>query len=332
MIGAPAIAWLDAERALRYGRRVLSILAIVLPIFALILAGWLAGRTAVLGPAAMREINRFVIWLALPALLFDIIAHARWADVWQPGFMAATAGGMMLVFVAAVLLRWRPRPLADAIVDGLNAAYPNTAFVGLPIALALMGASTLPLSTLATLLTVCLLFASAIVLVEFSLSQSNGGAAILRKVGLSLMRNPLLVAPVAGALVAVMGVPIPQPIETFLKLLGGATTPCALVAIGLFLQQQKGGGATADARAVALLLFLKLVAQPAATWIIAGPLLRLPPVALTTAVLMAALPTGTGPFMLAEFYTREGAITSRVILLSTVLSILSIPIWLSLLT
>jgi predicted permease len=309
----------------------LSILAIVTPIFALILAGWLAGRTAVLGPAAMREINRFVVWLALPALLFDIIAHTRWADIWQPGFLVTMSVGMMAVFAIAVLLRRRTRPLPDALVDGLNAAYPNTAFVGLPIALALMGRATLPLSTLATLLTVCLLFAAAIVLVEFSLSEARGVGPILRKVAGSLARNPLLVAPVAGALVAALQVPIPQPIETFLKLLGSATSPCALVAIGLFLQQQKGDGSVVDNRAVVLLVGLKLFVQPALTWVVADQLLGLPSLALVTAVLMAALPTGTGPFMLAEFYTREGATTSRVILISTILSILTIPVWLSLL-
>jgi predicted permease len=53
---------------------------IVLPIFALIGAGWIARRSGVLGPHATGEINRFVVWLALPALLFDIVAKARWSD------------------------------------------------------------------------------------------------------------------------------------------------------------------------------------------------------------------------------------------------------------
>lgn len=284
-----------------------------------------------LGPPATREINRFVVWLALPALLFDIIAHARWRDVWQPGFMVAVGGGLMVTFGLTILIRWRPRHLADAIVDGLNAAYPNTAFVGLPIALALLGRETLPLSTLATLLTVCLLFAAAIVLIEFSLSEAAGAGPILRKVVASLARNPLIVAPVLGAVVAICGLSVPAPAEMFLKLLGGATTPCALVAIGLFLHQQGGGNGTVDVRAVVLLVGLKLVLLPAVTWAIAGPLLGLPRLPFTMAVLMAALPTGTGPFMLAEFYTREGATTSRTILLSTVLSVASIPLWLSLL-
>ncbi len=125
-----------------------------------------------------------------------------------------------------------------------------------------------------------------------------------------------------------LGFTVPVPAETFLKLLGGAASPCALVALGLFLagQRQHDGS---EAGAVALLVALKLVAQPLATWALAHFLFHLPPLLTHAAVLLAALPTGTGPFMLAEFYHREAAITSRAVLVSTVLSVLSISAYLA---
>ncbi|HEX7872998.1 MAG TPA: AEC family transporter [Sphingobium sp.] len=322
---------MDGLYALRYRRVVLAILLIVLPIFALILAGWLSGRTGVLGAPAAREINRFVVWLALPALLFDIIAHVRWSEIWRPGFVAATAAGMALIFALTVLIRGcEPHHVADGAVDGLNAAYPNNGFMGFPIGLAVLGRESLPLITVSVLLTICLLFAIAIVIIEASLHRGKGGRAILAQVGGALVRNPLLVAPVLGAVTALSGVVIPQPVEAFLKLLGGATSPCALVSIGLFLAHQRGVGGRIDGRAVALLVGLKLVVQPAVTGVVAGPLLGLPHPVVVAAVLLAALPTGTGPYMVAEYYGREGATTSRVILISTILSIVTIPLWLSL--
>lgn len=66
----------------------LSTLLIILPIFALIFVGWFGGRRGLFGPQATGEINRLVVYFALPALLFDIMAHARWEDVWQPRFIA----------------------------------------------------------------------------------------------------------------------------------------------------------------------------------------------------------------------------------------------------
>src|ERR1700748_732843 len=100
----------------------LSTLTVVLPIFALIFAGWAARKIGVLGPHATAELNRFVVYLALPALLFDIIAHTHGADLWQPGFIAAFGLGSGIVFVATVAIRLkRRRDLADAAIDGLNA-------------------------------------------------------------------------------------------------------------------------------------------------------------------------------------------------------------------
>ena len=122
----------------------LSNLLIVLPVFALILAGWLARRSNALGPHATREVNRLVVYLALPALLFDIMANADPARIWQPGFILAFALGCALIFVLALTIRLRQGcHLADAAIDGLSVAYPNTGFVGFPLATAAFGAAAL---------------------------------------------------------------------------------------------------------------------------------------------------------------------------------------------
>lgn len=117
-----------------------SVLAIVLPIFALVFAGWLARRTGALGPHSTSELNRFVVYLALPALLFDVVANAHWRELWHPGFVLSFGGGTAAVFVATVLLRrCSGHALADASIDGLNASYANTGFIGFPLAAAVLG-------------------------------------------------------------------------------------------------------------------------------------------------------------------------------------------------
>ncbi len=310
----------------------LATLPVVLPIFALILTGWLARRGGLLGPQATSEINRFVVYLALPALLFDVMAHAAWSEIWQPGFIAAFGGSSLALLALTVALRLRRgRPLADAAIDGLNAAYPNTGFMGFPLALVALGPAALAPTTIATILTVCLVFAGAIVLIEAGLRAGPGGARLVGAVARALARNPLLLAPLAGAMLAASGLAVPAPAETFLKLLGGAASPCALVALGLFLARSGGAGAPRPGReagATALLVALKLVVHPVLTYAL-GRWLGLSPILLHTAVLMAALPTGTGPFMLAEFYRREGAVTADTILVSTVLSVGTVSAYLA---
>lgn len=302
-----------------------STLTVVLPIFALIFAGWLVRRIDVLGPQATTELNRFVVYLALPALLFDIVAHARWSELWQPGFIAVFGSSCLIVFALTLLIRLRgTRHLADAAIDGLNAGYANTGFIGFPLALVALGNEALAPTLVASIITVCVLFAAAIILIEIGLQTGQRGTPLVMKVARALLRNPLLVAPALGVLVPLAGLSVPASVETFLKLLGGAASPCALVALGLFLAQKRPATSASLAGSTALLVAFKLLLQPALAWALATFVFRLPPLLSHSAVLLAALPTGTGPFMLAEFYRREADVTSGVILVSTILSLVSV--------
>ncbi|HUO23995.1 MAG TPA: AEC family transporter [Caulobacteraceae bacterium] len=298
----------------------MAALIVIVPIFALILAGWLTRRLGVIGAQGMTELNRFVVWLSLPALLFDLTAHARLAEVWQPGFVLAFGASVVGVFVLTILLRVRRRPLADAALDGLGAAYGNVAFMGFPVMTAVLGPPGLMAATIATLIVVCMLFAAAVALIETGLQAEARLHHLALKVGKALLRNPLVVAPLLGGAAAVAGLAIPDPLEKALKMLGGTASPCALITIGLFL-----GGKTASASnkgengSIALLVVLKLIVQPLIALALAKAL-DLPVVLTRGAVLLAAMPTGTGPFMLAEFYRREVSVTSKTILISTIAS------------
>jgi malonate transporter and related proteins len=304
-------------------------LMVVLPIFALILVGYGCRRTGVLGPNATTELNRFVVYLALPALLFDIMAHTSWAAIYQPGFIATFGLSCAIVFAVTVALRLRtPLHLADASIDGLNAAYANCGFIGFPLCLILFGRSSLTATTIAAILTVCVLFALAIVLIEIGLQTEARPAHLALKVGRSLIKNPLLVAPVLGALVAASGVGVPSSAEIFLKLLGNAASPCALVALGLFLGQPRSAGGQGTGASL-LLVGLKLILHPATAWVLARYVFDLSPFLTHVAVVLAALPTGTGPFMLAEFYGREATVTANAILLSTIGALITISAYLA---
>lgn len=310
----------------------LANLLVVLPIFALILTGWIARRSGVLGPDASREVNRLVIYLAMPALLFDIMATARAEQIWQPGFILAFAGGCAAIFVITICFRMRQgRHLADATIDALNASYANTGFMGFALVFAVLGEAGMGPTLIATILTVSVLFAIGVILIEGGLQSEGRRRDIVRRTLLSLVRNPLLIAPVLGTAFMMSGWALPAPVHTYLKLLGAAASPCALVALGLFLAGNAQRERTAAGRAVEnLLIFLKLIAHPFVTWLVAGPILGLPATITHAAVLLAALPTGTGPFLLAEFYGREALLTGRVVLKTTMLSVVTLSVYLAL--
>ena len=122
----------------------LATLEILLPVFGLIFAGFACRRRDVLGPNSASELNRFVVWLALPALLFDTMARATWQQLYQPGFVATFSIGCVSVFLLILVIRMLSgRHLADASVDAIAASYPNTGYIGFPLGLIAFGSASL---------------------------------------------------------------------------------------------------------------------------------------------------------------------------------------------
>ncbi len=306
-----------------------SVVNVVLPVFALILLGFVCRRSGRMGPTGASELNRFVVWLGLPALLFSVVATSTWTQLWQPGFIAAFTVGCLGVFAFTLGYRLlQKQPLVDASLDALGASYANTGYVGIPLCMLVLGDEALQPAMVASIVVVCVLFAIALACVETGLHAGQGLLRTLGKVSWALVRNPLVVAPMLGALWAASGAQLPVPLATLLKLLGAAAAPCALVSLGLFLAQPQPAG---PVRGVWPLVGLKLLVQPLITWYLAFQVFALPTLWAYSALLLSALPTGTGPYMLAEFYGREGSRVSRVVLLSTLGSLISLSLILVLL-
>lgn len=300
------------------------ILEAVFPLFALILAGYVAGRRGILGRSATDSLNGFVVWMALPALLFQAMAQISWEEINQPGYIAASVIALALIFgLSWVQDRREGRRLADASITSLASAYSNAGYMGIPLCIMVLGEASLPAVIIMTLLTACVLFAFSITLVEVDLQRAPSLGATLRKVALAVLRNPLVCAPLAGLVVSGVGWTLPGPVLQFTSLLGAAASPCALVTIGLFLSQ---GSASKHRGTVWRIVSLKLVLHPLLAFLLVTWVFDMPPMWASAAILLAALPVGTGPFMVAKLYDREPAVTSEATLLSTVFSVITVSL------
>lgn len=305
-----------------------AVITAALPVFALILTGWLAARRRLLGPAASDVLNRFVIYLALPALLFHAMALVKWEQLAHGGYALSVAGGIAAAFaIAFVAHRGKSTALTDVSLEALANSYANVGFMGIPLCLVALGPESLAPAIIATLMTACVLFGVSIALIEFDQQHGQHLARTLIKVGRALARNPLLIAPSLGLAWSASGLALPAAIDQFMVLLGNAASPCALVAIGLFLAQTQ---TSSDPGAVGRVVFAKLLVQPVVTALLAIFVFPMPPVWMWTAILTSALPIGTGPFMLAQLYTRDAQVASRAILLSTIGSVVTISLLIAL--
>ena len=307
----------------------LAIANIVLPIFALIIAGYFLRRKNILSVNACTELNRYVVWLALPALMIDVMINSSWSELYQPEFFYAFELGVFIIFFGVLAFHWlKTKNLANATVDATSASYANTGFIGLPLCALTFGADKLGPAMIAAILTVSANFAVSIIFIEASSQSGKSLWVTLRNVAVSLCKNPLIVAPVIAGILCASGVHLPYGAAQSIKLLGASASPCALVAPGLFLAQRQES--TSPVIAIELVVF-KLVIQPLIVWYLAFQVFTMPPLWAKSAVILSALPTGTGPFMLAELYGKGGGIASRTIFLSTVLGIVTLSICLTIL-
>ncbi len=304
------------------------ILTTLAPVFGLILLGYLARRSDRIGTTAAAELNRFVVWLCLPSLLFTATATARVEEIWHPGFVLVFTATTLAVFAGTLVWRLtRGKALAEAGLDALSASYANTGYVGIPLCIFVLGEAGLEPALVASLVVVSLLFAIAVICVEIGLQNGTGLLRSTTGVLQALLKNPLIISPLLGIAWNAAGSGIPQVMHALLKLLGDATIPCALVSLGAFLAQKQ----SADGRGWLPLVSIKLLLHPLLTWLLAYHVFQLPPLWAKAAVLLSALPTGTGPYMLAEFYRHDAAVVSRTILISTAGSVITLSLCLLLL-
>jgi hypothetical protein len=206
----------------------------------------------------------------------------------------------------------------------LSACYPNTGYIGLPLAFLAYGPPSAPGATLAAVFTACVLFGFAIAILEWDLHRGHAFGATVVKVGSSLLRNPIVIAPIVALTVTAGWVEMPAAADRVVKLLAGSAGPCALVAHGLFLARDDPGSAhpwaAAMRRRPLSLVALKLIVQPLVTALLAVYAFGLKGLDAQLVVILSSLPTGTGAFMLADVYKRDLEVTSTTILVSTVAS------------
>lgn len=299
------------------------ILNVVLPIFAIMAAGYAAGRFGILGKESSEALNRFVYFVALPALFFVSMARVSLAEVFNLPFLAAYGGGAAATFVIAIAVaRYAfPNRLGALGLAGLSAIFSNTGYMGIPLLMLAFGEAGMLPAIITTILNGAVIMAFGIVLLELDVHQGKSGLVVLQNALRGVARSPLVLSAAAGLLASGLGLPLPQALATFCDLLGASAGPCALFAIGLFMV---GKSPTAGAAEVSWLVFLKLLVQPLITWWLAYRVFTMEPVWAAGALVQSALPTGALVFVLAQQYGIYLQRSTAAIMASTVLSLFTL--------
>lgn len=274
-----------------------TILAALAPVFGLIVLGVLLGRIDLLGERAFEVLNRLVIAVTLPVLTFSTLAKSNAASLIVPSMIIAVLGGALAIYAVAFTIERRTgRRAAEANIAGLAACFSNTGFIGLPIALLAFGPVSLGPVAVTMALYAAVVFGLAVVASEVTSDGRGDLKAGFKRAGRAMVTNPLIMLSALGALWAAADLPLSGPIDTLLTTPAGATAPCALIAIGLFISLPREEAASAP---ISRVVFFKLGLHPLITFGLVLLLPEMPPLWGTMAVLMAAMPSGATSFVLA---------------------------------
>jgi malonate transporter and related proteins len=297
----------------------------ILPIFAIILAGWLAGASGYLSRELAGPLMRFAYYVAMPALVFLTIADETLHSLLDWRFVAAFGGGSMLCFAAVMMFERivRGASLRSGAMLAAAVSMTNTGFVALPILKSLFGQPGVLAAAIATIFVGAVIFPLLVVLLEIDRREASHGVrggALFRQIA----TNPVILATLCGVAWSFIGMTLPGSVASFLRILGEALTPCALFSIGLDLTLKE---LRERLGLYALLTALKLAVVPLVVYglCIAAQLDR---TATIAAVVCAAVPTAKSAYVLAVEYDVEKGVVSGVISMTTLLSVVTLLAWL----
>jgi malonate transporter and related proteins len=312
---------------------VLPILLVTFPFFALVLAGFVAGQQGWLPLEAIPGLNGFVLYFALPCMLYRFgaglpIAELLNASVLLPYLLCAL---VMVGFAVAISFNarigWK-----DASLGALVAAFPNTGFMGVPLIVALLGTAAAGPAIITIVVDLLVTSSLCIALSTLDGADEHGASKALKNALKGIAKNPMPWAILLGALSSALQLELPKPMAQTLGMLADAASPVALFTIGAVLARSHILTALGHAEPLKWgdylpMALLKLIVHPLLVLLVGSSAiylgLPLGKFALTVMVLVAALPSASNVAMLAERFEADSGRIARIILVTTAAAFLT---------
>ncbi|HEY9163013.1 MAG TPA: AEC family transporter [Magnetovibrio sp.] len=302
-----------------------EIAGLVLPLFGLILLGYITARLTRQPEAAMGWLSTFIIYLALPALFFKLLSKTPVDKLASWGFIftniSATFTIFALVFILALALH--RHSTADATIQGLAGAYGNIGYMGPGLAILAFGEQAAVPVALIFCFENIMHFTVAPTLMAVSGKSSKPPAQVALGIARSIAFHPFIIATVFGVGAAIIGLVPPTPVDRLIGYLAQAAAPCALFAMGVSLALRPLKRVPAE---LGFIVPFKLALHPVVMYLLLSFFGDFDPIWVYTAVLLAALPTATNVYVLAQQYGVWVERASACILITTLLSVFSVSL------
>ncbi len=305
----------------------LSIFTITFPIFALVLCGYLAARLRLLPLDAIPGLNGFVLFFALPCMLYRFGASTPVAQLLDASVaLVWLLCGLSLVAITVLTSRNARIGWNDAAFGALVAAFPNSGFMGVPLLVALLGSAAAGPTILTMAIDMLFISSLCIALSRLDGADEHGAAKAFKNALKGVLTNPMPWSILLGALASVLGFALPGPLNKVVGMLADAASPVALFTIGAVLARSQMLAASGHQRAPLRrdylpVAALKLFVHPLLVCLVGRGLMALglpmDEFAFVVVVLVAALPSASNVSLLAERFGADNGRVARIILVTT---------------
>ncbi|WP_211881555.1 AEC family transporter [Pseudarthrobacter albicanus] len=296
----------------------LGVLAGFFVVWCIILVGMFVGRRNILGDNARAVLSALTFFVASPALLFETLSRAKLADVFAAPLLVSAVGAIATaaLFFGIVRLLLK-RSLPESLTSAMSASLANSANLGIPIAVFVLGDA----SYVAPLLIFQLAFFTPVFLMALDSTTSAHRTTPMSFV-LMILRNPMIVGSALGLVVAGTGWQVPELVMQPIHLIGGAAIPAMLIAFGMSLNGSKPLQALEGRRLDILLASgFKLIVHPLLAYLFARFALGMDGQGLFAVVVTSALPTAQNVFVIASRYRIGLAVAKDTVLITTVVAV-----------
>lgn len=300
-----------------------DIAGLVMPLFGLIFLGYLVARIKQQTLEALGWLNTFIIYLALPALFFSILSQTPIEQLASWDFIAVNVGTTFFVFLLTFSIGFITSHgrIANATIQGLAGAYGNIGYMGPALAILALGErAAIPVA-----LIFCFENIMHFTLAPAFMAVAGGNAQSVSRLALEVLRriafHPFILATAAGVAVAYLQVTLPISMSRLVEYLAQAAAPCALFAMGVTLALRR---ITRPPAELTYVVIAKLVMHPLLMYLALSYFGMFDAIWVFTAVLMAALPTATNVFVIAQQYGVWVEKASASILVSTMISVFTV--------
>lgn len=267
-------------------------------ILGIIGAGYLAAVGSVVKGDQRRVLNRMAFYVALPALLFDVLHDSDPAVLLSPVILITTIAAVAAAAIYVVASRlWFKQDLAATTLGATSSGYVNSNNLGLPVAIYILGDA----AYVAPLILIQVAVYTPVVLAVLESTRGNRGGFLLA-LGRAA-RNPVIIASVLGFAVAMLGLEVPQIVLGPIEMLGAASVPMVLLSFGISLRGQRALQRGSDRAPVLAATAIKLLLMPLLAWLLCLAL-GLGPHETFVATTIAALPTAQNVYNYAATYRR----------------------------